>query len=56
MQGGWQEDSGALHPKTGVLQAARHHSLSSVTAGRVRNIHRYHVRLFHEIKTTGFKH
>lgn len=25
--------SGAQHPKTGVLQAAPHHSLSSVTAG-----------------------
>lgn len=33
MQGGWQVDSGVQHPKTGVLQAAPHHSLSSVTAG-----------------------
>ena len=34
-QDGWREDSGALHPKTGVLRAAPRHSLSSVTAGRV---------------------
>lgn len=33
VQGGWQVDSGVQHPKTGVLQAAPHHSLSSVTAG-----------------------
>lgn len=32
MQGGWWEDSGAQHPKTGVLQAAPRHSLSAVMA------------------------
>lgn len=31
MQGGWQEDSEAQHPKTDAHQAAQHHSLSSVT-------------------------
>ena len=33
MQGGWQVDSGVQRPKTGVLPAAPHHSLSAVMAG-----------------------
>lgn len=33
MRGGWQVGSGVQHLKTGVLPAAPHHSLSSVTAG-----------------------
>lgn len=32
MQGGWQEDSEAQHPKTDALRVALHHSLSSVMA------------------------
>lgn len=58
MQGGWRGDSGAPPPKTGVLPAAQHHSLSSVMAGRVTNTCRSHVRLLHGIKSNGrrFKH
>lgn len=37
MQGGWQEDSEAQHPKTDAHQAAQHHSLSSVTAEEIKD-------------------
>lgn len=45
-QGGWQEGSGDWRPETGVLPAAPHRSLSSVTAAG-ENIPSYneHMRL-----------
>lgn len=52
-QGGWRGDNGAPPPKTDALQAAPHHSLSSVTAkrGRAECKHR---RLAHVPKETIF--
>lgn len=46
MQGGWQVDSGVQHPKTGVLQAAPHRSLSFVMAGGAIMKSHYLMKLF----------
>ncbi len=42
-------DSGAQHPKTGVLLAAPHHSLSSATAGTVEKKYVENQRIIHSV-------